>query len=96
MTETLLNAAASIDRAPLERFLNLNRRVFQEVQRLFPAVNNACSICLLEFERGDQCVVVPSCQHCFHEECIGEWLGTKSTCPYCRHNIQLDIVLDNE
>lgn len=93
MTETLLSATTNIDGHQLERFRFQNKHHFEEIERNCPAVNNACSICLQEFEPEEQCVLVPSCQHCFHDECLAEWLSTKSTCPYCRHNIQLDILL---
>jgi hypothetical protein len=71
MAETLLNAGASIDRMQLEQFLRQNRTTYQQIQIRYLAINNSCSICLIEFESRDQCVVVPSCQHCFHEECLG-------------------------
>ena len=55
-------------------------------------VNNVCSICLMEFEEDHMCIILPGCGHCFNDECIEEWLNTKSTCPYCRHNIRLDVI----
>jgi hypothetical protein len=29
-----------------------------------------------------------SCGHCFHAECISEWLGMNTRCPVCRHDIR--------
>ena len=28
------------------------------------------------------------CGHCFHDECITEWLKRSKTCPYCRTEFQ--------
>jgi hypothetical protein len=29
-----------------------------------------------------------SCGHCFHADCISEWLGMNTRCPVCRHDIR--------
>ena len=45
-----------------------------------------CSICLLEFEQGDE-IVLPqneNCSHIFHKDCIMEWLVRHNDCPCCR------------
>jgi hypothetical protein len=45
-----------------------------------------CDICLLEFEVGDFVAWSPNleCTHCFHNECLLDWLVRKNTCPSCR------------
>lgn len=41
-----------------------------------------CSICLGVL--GD-CIKLP-CNHCFHKDCVGRWLTTKSDlCPLCKN-----------
>lgn len=42
-----------------------------------------CSICLCEYEDGEQLITLP-CSHNYHEHCIGEWTFNHSTCPQCR------------
>ena len=37
---------------------------------------DSCSICLLELEDGDR-IADLRCKHCFHAECIAEWLKKK-------------------
>jgi len=48
-----------------------------------------CSVCLGEFEEGEELRVLPKCNHSFHIPCIDAWLATSSTCPLCRVNIVL-------
>jgi hypothetical protein len=62
----------------------------------------ACSICLEEYVVGDVVVRLKggnntsddsgadSCKHCFHEDCILEWLETHDECPLCRVNMLTD------
>ena len=45
----------------------------------------SCSICLAEFIAGStQVVKLPTCSHCFHEDCIRKWLKGHTSCPTCR------------
>lgn len=46
--------------------------------------HNSCSICLDDYELGEQLRVLP-CQHTFHFNCIAPWLTERSpTCPLCK------------
>ncbi|KVI09797.1 RING-H2 finger protein ATL52-like [Cynara cardunculus var. scolymus] len=45
-----------------------------------------CSICLCEFEEGEELRTLPECSHSFHVPCIDMWLYSHSTCPVCRAN----------
>jgi hypothetical protein len=49
-----------------------------------------CSICLEE--NSDQKL---RCGHCFHIECINNWLDFNDTCPNCRQSPYPDIFFDD-
>ena len=48
--------------------------------------NKECRICFEEFVENDNCIVLETCGHSYHEHCINQWLGDRDekTCPYCR------------
>ncbi|XP_063705238.1 E3 ubiquitin-protein ligase TRAIP-like [Culicoides brevitarsis] len=46
-------------------------------------VSAACIICLVPYSE-DLEIVSLSCHHCFHRNCIKEWLKIRSECPQCR------------
>ena len=46
-----------------------------------------CSICLCEYEEGDQLTKLP-CQHLYHKECIDSWTSNHTKCPLC--NLELE------
>ena len=56
--------------------------------------NSSCSICIHDFEAGDEVSVVIACHHAFHSECLKMWIPKSATCPYCRQD--LEIVRQNE
>lgn len=47
--------------------------------------DEACSICLAEFESEDLVSQPPKCSHVFHTDCIDKWVERNNfTCPLCR------------
>ncbi|KAK9908647.1 hypothetical protein WJX75_000927 [Coccomyxa subellipsoidea] len=44
----------------------------------------ACSVCLGEYEVDERVKRLPPCGHEFHEACIDLWLTNHVTCPMCR------------
>uniref|UniRef100_A0A6B2LUE7 RING-type domain-containing protein n=1 Tax=Arcella intermedia TaxID=1963864 RepID=A0A6B2LUE7_9EUKA len=42
-----------------------------------------CSICLNQYEINQKLRRL-KCFHCFHQECIDEWLKTSKKCPICK------------
>lgn len=51
--------------------------------------NTECAVCLDNFKEYEECVMIPTCLHLFHYECIKKWLNDKRTCPNCRCDIKL-------
>uniref|UniRef100_A0A7S3Q5R0 RING-type E3 ubiquitin transferase n=1 Tax=Chaetoceros debilis TaxID=122233 RepID=A0A7S3Q5R0_9STRA len=45
-----------------------------------------CLVCQFAYEEGEKVTILP-CRHYFHSECVGQWLGAKDFCPYCRQCI---------
>ena len=46
-----------------------------------------CLICLENFKKGDNSIVLP-CIHIFHSECIKTWMKKKNSCPLCKNKIK--------
>jgi hypothetical protein len=46
-----------------------------------------CAVCLEAFQAGDQCRVLPGCQHGFHVQCVDSWLRKSRQCPVCRAEV---------
>lgn len=42
-----------------------------------------CLVCQFAYEKDEALRKLP-CEHCFHSECVDQWLQTKDCCPYCR------------
>ncbi|KAM1042360.1 hypothetical protein ACFX13_032147 [Malus domestica] len=72
-----------LDDPIIDSYLKL---VLDESQRL-PQRNDAvCSICLSDYKPKDQVRCIPDCHHCFHAECVDEWLRMSTTCLVCRNS----------
>lgn len=46
-----------------------------------------CCICLSEYVTDELILRLPACQHCFHKECIAQWLAKSIKCPICKANV---------
>lgn len=49
-----------------------------------------CSVCQEKIKPGEKFRRLPcsnTVNHCFHTDCIDQWLKSNSTCPNCRANI---------
>ncbi|KAJ6821890.1 E3 ubiquitin ligase BIG BROTHER-related [Iris pallida] len=44
--------------------------------------SDQCVICRLEYEEGEPLVLL-SCKHAYHSECINRWLQINKVCPIC-------------
>jgi hypothetical protein len=49
----------------------------------------SCTICLSEFENNEDVIILPSCLHIYHHQCISTWLATNKICPICRNEINI-------
>ncbi|KAL8519833.1 hypothetical protein ACS0TY_010682 [Phlomoides rotata] len=45
-------------------------------------ISDSCVICRLDYEDGDNLIVL-SCKHSYHSECINNWLQINKVCPVC-------------
>ncbi|XP_038706451.1 E3 ubiquitin-protein ligase RING1-like [Tripterygium wilfordii] len=50
--------------------------------------NDGCTICLEEFNDGEQCRVLDGCHHIYHKSCIDGWLIKDRHCPLCRFSVR--------
>jgi len=48
-----------------------------------------CSICLCEYEHGDNLVCLP-CSHVYHDDCVSAWTSNHVRCPLCNFDLQND------
>ena len=50
-----------------------------------------CTICQIEYEPGEQLVMLPACAHAFHADCVSSWLKKSSACPICMRDVRDDL-----
>jgi hypothetical protein len=78
---------------------NPQTRSAAELDRLIVALRGAdetdvCAICLEVYQDAHELVAF-DCRHCFHVECVHQWLGVRLAagvrpcCPLCRTSIKL-------
>ncbi|XP_030468279.2 putative RING-H2 finger protein ATL21A [Syzygium oleosum] len=72
-----------LDESTIESFTKI---VLGESLRLSGPNDNICPICLAEYRPKEILRCIPKCTHCFHAECIDEWLKISSMCPVCRNS----------
>ncbi|XP_010266503.1 PREDICTED: putative RING-H2 finger protein ATL21A isoform X2 [Nelumbo nucifera] len=72
-----------LDGATIESYPKL---VLGESRRLPKPDDNSCPICLSEYRPNETLRSIPECKHCFHADCIDEWLKINATCPLCRNS----------
>ena len=50
--------------------------------------DDKCIICQYEFKSYEK-IVNLACNHCFHPDCIEEWLKNQKVCPYCKSEVKV-------
>jgi hypothetical protein len=93
------NSNVTVDDQPTEPekkdFFKLFRKKGKEVEEqpvappefLETDDEEACSVCLAQYEEGDQLRQL-GCNHHFHVECIDEWLKRNAKCPLCVQDLK--------
>ncbi|KAM7274838.1 hypothetical protein ACFE04_016704 [Oxalis oulophora] len=79
---------------PIVEIMGLNESTIATYQKMvlgesrrLPGTNDTtCPICLSEYNTKETIKFIPECQHCFHADCIDEWLRMNGTCPVCRNS----------
>lgn len=51
-----------------------------------PFTTTECAICMEAFAEGDK-VRTLSCLHCYHADCVDQWLASSQTCPMCKYEL---------
>lgn len=62
------------------------KTILGESRRLPKPDDNICPICLAEYQPKETLRTIPECLHCFHADCIDEWLRLNASCPVCRNS----------
>ncbi|CAL1409696.1 unnamed protein product [Linum trigynum] len=75
--------SSGLDRKTIESYPKI---VLGESRRLPKPDENTCAICLSDYCPKETLKTIPDCGHCFHAECIDEWLKLKGNCPICRNS----------
>jgi RING-finger-containing ubiquitin ligase len=73
-------------------FAKLKERGKETLSKLNLMQKSICPICLLDFTASMGMIQLPKCKHCYHEKCLLGWIKEHVTCPYCRTNIQQDLL----
>lgn len=72
---------SGLDKLTIESYQKI---VIGEGRRLLKPDDNTCPICLSEYMPKETVRIIPECRHCFHAQCIDEWLPLNASCPICR------------
>jgi E3 ubiquitin-protein ligase BIG BROTHER-like protein len=67
---------------PKEKFDKLPTEKFSR----YKFKDDKCIICQYEFKANEMLKILP-CKHCFHPDCIEEWLKNQKACPYCKTEV---------
>lgn len=81
-----------VDRPPLAILRGLDRSIIEtypkvvlgESMHLPNPEDKSCSICLGDYLPNEILRIIPHCDHCFHVDCVDEWLQLNGSCPICR------------
>jgi hypothetical protein len=78
--------AVKISQLPVAHFEGSSSDSKSEAKPKNDNANKECSICLMEFQTGDQIKTLP-CFHSFHADEVDKWLASNNSCPVCKTKI---------
>jgi len=69
----------------------------RDIKRLFRRIKNkqaanTCAICFNTMINNGATTKTP-CRHKFHSACLNTWLNTNNTCPLCRRQVQVPVIV---
>jgi len=78
-------------RKPLDRetIANIPTKIFHK-NEANKDTDKECSICLTEFEEGEEIAILP-CLHRFHKSEIFEWFKRQKTCPIDKTEVKFSV-----
>jgi hypothetical protein len=79
-----MEARMHIARLPTETFHA--KKELEQQQQADGDAELKCLVCQSEYEDNDTLRRLP-CGHCFHADCVDQWLTRTDQCPYCRTSI---------
>ena len=59
-----------------------------EIDLNITQVEEMCTICRAPMEENTIIRKIKKCNHCFHQNCLDNWLKNHTTCPNCRQDIR--------
>lgn len=80
-------ARKEIEKLPLFTYEKVDREAAPTSETIeVDDSEHRCLVCQCEYEHCEQLRRLP-CKHCFHQDCVDQWLSEKDHCPYCRQGI---------
>jgi hypothetical protein len=67
--------------------MSTQTHIFPDVPGITNESPITCPISMEVFERGDEVMLIRSCNHLFKKQFLLRWFGRSSCCPVCRSNI---------
>ncbi|KAL9272115.1 E3 ubiquitin-protein ligase ARK2C-like protein [Drosera capensis] len=80
-------SAREISRLKSFEYKSKKSRLFGKKPKATENKTTECSICLKDFENGENITTLP-CLHQYHHKCIKHWLKENKGCPICRIEVK--------
>ncbi|CDY27082.1 BnaA02g11020D [Brassica napus] len=72
---------SKVSRLPTHKYGEIPKcRWWWEKKKKFVSDDSQCSICLIDYEKGDRITTLTPCNHIYHTDCISEWLKKSAVC----------------